>query len=210
MNWGSSIERETGLQRWAVGLGVFSVHALVIAGLVVTNPMSRNQIGSKDRKDTVSKSLAYKQVLQLRIVQPDSVITVPSASKQAAGPIASDTAPELSSAPIRPEKIQLRDDAQIRGVDVPARAITGLEFQANWVPAHVEVLRVKLWIDASGTPEQVELLSQLDDPESEELLKQAFLSAVFIPAERQGHTVASTAIFEFRRGSLAGNEPLTE
>lgn len=184
------------------------VAAVVWAGFETTSNFTKR--GNPNRTDTLSSSLDPRPRLSIQLIPPTQSIVERPAPQESAGPLASSKAADLASVPVKPQKFQEQIDAVTLGVEVNAKPLTGIMIGADLIPPQISRLKVRIWIDSVGLPEKAELLTQFNDPDAEKLILQAILEAIYIPAEKDGVTIASVAVLEFSRGEAEYSMPLTE
>jgi hypothetical protein len=200
--------------RWLVAAGSFALHLSVVAAIVyggIALDSAFHRKGQVARIDTASTSLSVKPRLEVRLINPVTDLALAQVQEQSsAGPIASSNAKQAASIPVKPKKVQLEDDASEQGIEANARPLTSLMIEADLIPPQISRLKARIWIDATGFAARVELLTKIDDEFAEKLIVQAMLDAIYIPAEKNGQTVASVAVLEFGRGEAEYAVPLFE
>jgi hypothetical protein len=198
--------------RWFVAAGSFALHAgvltaIVFGGLALDSAIHRK--GQVVRIDSAAINADVKPRLEVRLINPVTQLALAQVQEQSsAGPIASNSAKQASSIPVKPKKVQLVEDASEQGVEANARPLTSLMIAADLIPPQISRLKARIWIDATGLAARVELLTKLDDEYAEKLIIEAILDAIYIPAEKDGQTVASVAVLEFGRGEAEYAVPL--
>jgi hypothetical protein len=198
--------------RWFVAAGSFALHAGVLAaiafgGLALDSAIHRK--GQVIRMDSASINVDVKPRLEVRLLNPVTDLALAQVQEQSsAGPIASNRAKQAASVPVKPKKVQLEEDAIEQGIEANARPLTSLMIAADLIPPQISRLKARIWIDATGLAVRAELLTKLDDEFAENLIVQAILDAIYIPAEKDGQTVASVAVLEFGRGEAEYAVPL--
>lgn len=198
--------------RWFVAAGSFALHAGVLAavilgGLALDSAVHRK--GQVMRIDSASINADVKSRLEVRLINPVTQLALAQVKEQvSAGPIASSKAKQAASVPVKPKKVQIEEDASEQGVEANARPLTSLMIAADLIPPQITHLKARIWINATGLADRVELLTKLDDEFAEKLIIQAILDAIYIPAEKDGQTVASVAVLEFGRGEAEYAVPL--
>ncbi len=200
--------------RWLVAAGSFALHAGVVAavifgGLAIDSAIHRK--GQIMRIDSASINADVKPRLQVRLINPATQLALAEVKEQtSAGPIASNNAKQAASVPVKPKRVQIEEDASEQGIEANARPLTSLMIAADLIPPQITRLKARIWIDATGLANKVDLLTKLDDEYAEKLIIQAILDAIYIPAEKDGQTVASVAVLEFGRGEAEYAVPLFE
>jgi hypothetical protein len=201
------------LARISIGAGSALLHLAVVAAVVwagVETSSKYSKRGNPNRTDTLSSSLDPRPRLSIKLIAPTQSLVERPAPQESAGPLVSSKAADLASVPVKPQKFQEQIDAVTLGVEVNAKPLTGIMIGADLIPPQISRLKVRIWIDSVGLPEKAELLTQLNDPDAEKLILQAILEAIFMPAEKDGVTIASVAVLEFSRGEAEYSMPLTE
>jgi hypothetical protein len=198
--------------RWLVAAGSFAFHlgvlaAAIFGGLALDSSLHKK--GQVLRVDAASTNADVMPRLEIRLINPITQLALTEIKDQSsAGPIASNRAKQAASIPVKPKKVQLDEDASEQGVEANARPLTSLMIAADLIPPQVTRLKARIWIDATGLADRVELLTKLEDEFAEKLIIQAILDAIYIPAEKNGQTVASVAVLEFGRGEAENVVPL--
>lgn len=201
------------IARVVIGLGSAALHLAVVAAVVwagIESTSNYTKRGNPNRTDTLSSSLDPRPRLSIKLIPPTQSIVERPAPQESAGPLVSSKAADLASVPIKPQKFQEQIDAVTQGVEVSAKPLTGIMIGADLIPPQISRLKVRIWIDAVGLPEKAELITTFNDPEAEKLIIQAILESIYIPAERDGTTIASVAVLEFSRGETEYSMPLIE
>jgi hypothetical protein len=200
--------------RWLVAAGTFALHAGVLAAVALGGLALDSAVHHKGqivRIDSASINADVKTRLEVRLINPATQLALAEVKEQSStGPIASNKAKQAASIPVKPKKIQLEEDASEQGVEANAKPLTSLMIAADLIPPQISRLKARIWIDATGLADRVELLTKLDDEFAEKLIIQAIMDAIYIPAERNGQTVASVAVLEFGRGEAEYATPLFE
>ncbi len=200
--------------RWLFAAGSFALHAGVLAAVVWGGVALNNAVHRKGqllRIDTVAAQADVKARLEVRLINPITHLALAAVKEQSsAGPIASNNAKQAASIPVKPKKVQVNEDASQQGIEVNARPLTSLMIAADLIPPQLTRLKARIWINATGLADRAELLTKLDDEYAEKLILEAILDAIYIPAEKDGQTVASVAVLEFGRGEAENAIPLFE
>lgn len=204
-------------QKWRVGAGAFvsvGLHVAVAASLLMSSRHADINKASNAANKTISVvSLLLDPHPTFATVKPlrtDTISTLSTQKTSAAGPIASPKAQEAVALPSLPKNMQNEMVASVEGTEIAPKLLGGVMIDDNLIPPQIPSLRAKIWIDEAGQATQVELLDDIKDENASTIIIAALMDALYIPAQRDGKTVASIALMQFSRSDVEFSMPLTE